>query len=241
MEVRKTIASERLDAISSARRRMCNLMARIVLFVALCLPMQAQTPASVHLYPVDDTARNPAFHSYIRKLQTAVDHRSMAALRKLVDGDVFVGPADAEKGWSKFVARWRPEDANSTLWDVLSDLLTLGFIQEHPQLFLSPYLVWRFPRELSMATHLVVIRGNAALRDAPLSRATPSAYLSFDIVQRLSQTEQNQDLSQWVHVRTMDGKTGYLSARDVMSPLMPRAQFGLRRGHWLLIALEGPD
>ena len=216
-------------------------MLRILSFVVLCLPIQAQISTSVHLYPVDDTGRNPAFHSYIRKLQAAVDRRSVAALRKLIDKDVFVGPADADKGWTKFAARWRPEEEKSTLWDVLSDLLALGFIQEHPQLFLSPYLVWRFPRELSMATHLVVIRGSAALRDAPSSRAAPSAYLSFDIVQRLGQTEQTGDLSQWVHVRTMDGKTGYLNGRDVMSPLMPRAQFGLRNGHWLLIALEAPD
>ena len=91
-----------------------------------------------------------------------------------------------------------------------------------------------------MATHLVVIRGNAALRDAPSARATPSAYLSFDIVERLSQPRQTDDLAQWILVRMSDGKTGYLNARDAMSPLMPRAQFGMRRGRWLLIALEDP-
>jgi hypothetical protein len=212
---------------------------RILSLAVFCLS-QAQVTAATRLYPVDDTSRNPAFRSYVRKLQTAVNRRSMEDLRKLVDAEVVVGDDAAEKGWTSFIARWHPEDAHSTVWAVLSDFLALGFIQEHPQLFLSPYLVWRFPRELSMATHLVVIRGNAAIRDAPSSRATPFAYLSFDIVERLSQAQPTEDLARWILVRTLDGKTGYLNARDAMSPLMPRAQFGMRRGHLLLIALECP-
>ena len=210
--------------------------------VVLCLSVQAQTPSAVRLYPVDDTARDPAFRSYIGKLRSAVDRRDTRAFRKLVDDDVVVGPTDADKGWTRFNARWRVDDReNSPLWAVLSDLLALGFIQEHPRLFLSPYLVWRFPRQLSMATHLVVVRGDAALRDAPSPRGASSASLSFDIVQRLGEVQQTEELVQWIHVRTRDGKTGYLAARDVMSPMMPRAQFGMRRGHWRLIALEGPD
>lgn len=209
--------------------------------VALCLWFQAQ--GAVRLYPVDDTARDPAFRSYINKLKSAVDRRNTAALRKLVASDVVVGPADADKGWQKFVAKWRIDDdaAKSTVWTALSDLVALGFIQEHPSLFLSPYLVWRFPRELSMARHLVVIRDNAALRDAPSPRAAALTSLSFDIVERLSDAQEPKQSFQWVHVRTLDGRTGYLSARDVMSPLTPRAQFGLRQGRWLLIALESPD
>jgi hypothetical protein len=233
------LLTSRFSGIRDGVRR---LTIRTSLIMALCLSMQAQTPSGVRLYPVDDTARDPAFRSYIRKLRSAVDRRNTAALRKLVDHDVVVGSTDADKGWNRFNARWRVDnDENSPVWAVLSDLLTLGFIQEHPRLFLSPYLVWRFPRGLSMATHLVVIRGDAALRDAPSSRAPSSASLSFDIVQRLGQVEQTEGLVQWIHVRTLDGKTGYLAARDVMSPLMPRAQFGMRSGRWLLIALEGPE
>src|SRR4051794_19406902 len=195
---------------------------RILLFAVLYLG-QAHATSATRLYPVDDTSRNPAFRSYIRKLQAAVDRRTMKDLRKLVDEEVVVGDAAAEKGWTRFAAKWHPEDPHSRVWAVLSDFLALGFIQEHPHLFLSPYLVWRFPRELSMATHLVVLRGNAALRDAPSSRATPFAYLSFDIVEQLSQAQRTEDLAQWIFDRTLDGKTGYLNARDAMSPLMPRA------------------
>jgi hypothetical protein len=212
------------------------------LLIPLCLLMQAQPMSVVRLYPVDDTERDPAFRSYIGRLRSAVEARNTVALRKLVDEEVVVGPAEDDKGWAKFTARWRPDDRrNSVLWAALSDMLSLGFIRVHPSLFVSPYLVWRFPPELSMATHLVVIRDKAALREAPSLKAPAVASLSFDIVRQLGEPESGEGLAQWVHVRTLDGQTGYLNTRDLMSPLMPRAQFGLRRGRWAMIALEGQD
>jgi hypothetical protein len=156
-----------------------------------------------------------------------------------VDEEVVVGPAAEDKGWSKFVDIWRPgDDANSPLWPALTDLLSLGFVREHPSLFLSPYLVWRFPRDLNIAAHLVVIRDKAALREGPSLNSKVTAWVSFDIVQRLGEPQQGAGLGEWVEVRTLDGKWGFVNARDAMSPLIPRAQFGIVRGRWLLVALE---
>jgi hypothetical protein len=211
------------------------------LLIALALVMQAQPVSVVRLYPVDDTARDPAFRSFVKRLRSAVEARSASALRKLVDDEIFVGPLEKDTGWARFVARWHPGDEDSKLWSALADLLALGFVREHPSLFVSPYLVWRFPRELSMADHLVVIRDNATLRTTPSARAPAGATLSFDIVQSMGPPESGDGLALWLPVRTHDGRTGYLSARDVMSPLMPRAQFGMRRGRWVLIALEGQE
>jgi hypothetical protein len=209
------------------------------LLIALWLFSQAQNVSVVRLYPVDDTGRDSAFRSYVGRLRSAVEARNTDALRRLVDEEVVVGPAAEDKGWEKFTTKWRPDDKrDSLLWGALADLLSLGFIREHPSLFLSPYLVWRFPDELNMATHLVVIRDKAALREAPARNAPVIASLSFDIVRQLGEPQSGEELVQWVQVRTLGGQTGYVNARDVMSPLMPRAQFGTRRGRWLMIALE---
>ncbi len=208
------------------------------LLIALCLLTQAQGVAALRLYPVDDTARDPAFRSFVKKLRSAVETRNTAALRKLVDSEVVVGPATEDAGWAQFNARWRPDDSESELWPALGDLLALGFIREHPALFLSPYLVWRFPDDLDRARHLVVTRDKVALRAAPSLKAPAPASVSFEIVEQLARPEHGEGLGQWVLVRTFDGETGYLNTRDVMSPLMPRAQFGIRHGRWNLIALE---
>lgn len=212
------------------------------LLIAFCLLSQAQTESVLRLYPVDDTTRDPAFRSYIGRFRSAVEARNTKALRKLVDDEVFVGPGDDDKGWKKFTAKWRPDDReNPAVWIALSDLLSLGFVREHPSLFLSPYLVWRFPRDLSTEDHLVVIRDKVALRERPSMSAPSVASLSFDIVRRLGEAEGVDELVHWVRVRTFDGKTGYVNTRDVMSPVMPRAQFGFRRGRWLLTALESQE
>lgn len=217
-------------------------MASFAVSAVVALGLLFQT-APARLYPVDDTARDPAFRSYVGKLRTAVDKRDAGALRKLAAKDVFVGPDDkADKGWAKFVERWHPDQRDSELWQALSDLLTLGFVQEHPRLYLSPYLVWRFPQEVRVASPLVVVRDKAALREEPSPRAAVAAWLSFDIVQQIGRSGEGERLAQWVQVRTLDGsKSGYMESRDVMSPVMPRAQFGRREGKWELIALEAPE
>ena len=208
------------------------------LLIALCLLLQAQDASAPRLYPVDDTARDPSFRGFVKKLRSAVAKRDTSALRKLVDEEVVVGPANEDKGWERFYGRWRPDDENSELWPALSDLLSLGFIREHPSLFLSPYLVWRFPHDLNRATHLVVTRDKTPLRATPSLRAPALASVSFEIVEQLGPPEKGEGLGQWVLVRTAEGASGYLNARDVMSPMMPRAQFGTRRGGWALVALE---
>lgn len=229
-----------LDQPPRARQNRCGEM----VLALLCLSGAFASAAEpVRLYPVDESARDPEFRSYVRKLQAAVDKRDTAGLRRLTDGkNVFVGGDKEDKGWAKFIERWHPSDsANSPLWPALSDLLSLGFVREHPRLFVSPYLVWRFPRDLPVRDPLVVVRDKAALRDAPSGRAGLVAYLSFDIVERLRPPTKTDDLIQWVYVQTFDGKRGYIDVKHALSPAMPRAQFALRGARWLLIALEGPE
>ncbi|MEO8125860.1 MAG: SH3 domain-containing protein [Bryobacteraceae bacterium] len=211
------------------------------LLIALYLLTQVQGQSALRLYPVDDTARDPSFRGFVKKLRSAVEAHNTAALRKLVDSEVVVGPAAEDTGWAKFYARWRPDDDSSELWTALSDLLSLGFVREHPSLFVSPYLVWRFPHDLNRATHLVVTRDKVALRTAPSLRAPLAGFVSFEIVEQLGPPEKGEGLGEWVRVSTTGGAIGYLNARDVMSPMMPRAQFGTRRGGWALIALEAQD
>src|SRR3954453_7773855 len=96
-------------------------------FALMCfsLAFAQAAVAPVRLYPVDDSARDPGFHSYVRKLQSVVDRRDTAGLRKLVDiKEVVVGGNEDDKGWGKFIEYWHPENrADGPLWSALSQLL----------------------------------------------------------------------------------------------------------------------
>lgn len=193
------------------------------------------------LYPVDETLRDASFQAYTQRLRAAVEKRNTRALRRLTDDDVVVGPEKEDKGWKKFVERWRPDEADSPVWGALAELLQLGFLREHPQLYLSPYVVWRFPDDLNRRTHLVVAKEKAALREAPSVTAPVRAVLSFDIVRAAGEAVRMGGLASFVPVETGDGVRGYLNVTDVLSPLLARGQFGLRQKRWVMIALESDE
>jgi len=192
------------------------------------------------LYPVDDSPRDKAFLGYVQRLRSAVESRNTRALRRLVDTDeVVVGREKEDKGWSRFVAKWRPDDPEDRrLWTALSDMLAAGFVREHPRLYLSPYQVWRFPDGLDRGSHVVIARDKAILRSGPSLDSAKVATLSFDVVRLMGESVKGSGLAAWVPVRTVEGKSGFVMTREVVSPLAPRAQFGFEAGRWLLIALE---
>jgi hypothetical protein len=205
------------------------------LFLPLALKAQQPLPK---LYPVDETSRDPSFQAFTGRLRSAVESHSRKALRRLVDDEVVVGPEETDQGWRKFTERWRPDDPQTPLWIALADMLQLGFIREQPGLYLSPYVVWRFPRQLNRRTHLVVARENVALRESPSTTAPVLARLDFDIVRRMGEPVRSEGLAGFIPVQTGDGQTGFVNQKDLLSPLMPRAQFAFRQKRWVLVALE---
>ena len=105
----------------------------------------------------------------------------------------------------------------------------------HPRLYVGPYLVWKFPRELDARKYEVLIRDQVALRPVPDRTAQALAILSFDVVEKLEGGPND-----WVRVR-VSGKEGFVHAADLRSSLTPRAQFGLGREGWRMVSLEVPE
>jgi hypothetical protein len=191
------------------------------------------------LAPVNDAPRDPQFTAYLKKLRGVVAKRDGKGLKKLVSGGVIVGgfTAKDESGWTRFEQRWQPGLPDSEVWDVLSDLLDLGFFRESPDTFVGPYLCWKFPRELDPAQHLVVLRDALPLRAKPDRNSAIVATLAFDVVRRKGPAASSGAFD-WIQVETAAGHTGFVQRANVRSPLMARGQFSRRNGQWLLVALD---
>lgn len=118
-------------------------------------------------------------------------------------------------------------------------MLQLGFIREQPDLYLSPYVVWRFPQHLDRGRYRVIARDNTPLREAPSLKAPIRARLAFDIVLPTGDAVHSEGLARFVPIQTGDGQSGFVNQADLLSPLIPRAQFAFRQKRWIVVALEG--
>lgn len=221
------------------------LLATLILVLApdaLALDAPApDAPAPVRLYPIDDRQRRDDFRRYTLKLEKAVTGRDARALRKLVDPEVIAGPKDSDKGWLVFVRRWHPEASDSPLWTVLTELLDIGFEQMHPQIFVSPYYAWKFPRDRDPRRHLVVVRDVVPVRAEPSRDSAQVATVAFEVVERLGEASPgtfDSGAFDWVKIKTAAGKEGYVASQSVRSPITPRAQFALKDGSWKLVVLD---
>jgi hypothetical protein len=204
------------------------------MFLAFLLAAQAG-----QLAPVSEEKREPGFSAFVSRLKSAVAKRDAKALRKLTDEDVIAGGFGDkdEKGWLKFAARWEVDQKEGAVWDVLADLIELGFFRAAPSIYVSPYVAWKFPRELDAADYLVVLRDALPLRKTPQRDSSTVATLAFDIVKRVEPKRSGGSFD-WVLVETAKGVRGYVQSSVVRSPLMARGQFALRDGKWRLSVLD---
>lgn len=211
---------------------MFNRRVYILLFMLLLAQNQ-------RLAPVNDLKREGGFSGYVKKLNSAVAKRDAKALQKLVDPDLVCGGwvEKDERGWVKCAARWRVEDKDGPLWEVLADWIELGFVRETPAIFLTPYVVWRFPRDLDPDLYWVVLRDNLPLREKPERNGRMVATLAFDLVKRVGDAPSLRGFD-WVQVETSAGVRGWVQGAQLRSPNMSRGQFSLKEGQWKLTALD---
>jgi hypothetical protein len=209
-----------------------NGCARWIAGFALLLALCSASWAQVKLYPIDDTHKDRFFVGFVKQLKAAVGKRDVKALRKLISDDVIVADKPEKKGWKEFQAKWNPADPKSPLWSALEDMLDVGFVQEHPQIYLSPYFVWKFPDQLNPARFWVVTWGDEPLREKPDPRSREIRRLQFEVVER--KTEQDR----WVEVETNDSTRGWVAKASVKDPTQARAQFSFEKGQWLMVLLE---
>jgi hypothetical protein len=205
----------------------------------LVLPALVLLAQGYRIYPVDDTQRDSTFQSFTAKLNKAAVKRDVRAFRKLCADDIVTGTGNKkdpeEKGWNAFVARWRPADPDTQLWEVITDMLSLGSVRMHPRLYVAPYLVWKFPDKLDPRRYLVLTRDQVVLRTAPDRDSKALAVLSFDVVEKLGEAP-----GEWTFV-SVNGKQGFVQSQHLRSSLTPRAQFAQGFEGWRLVALEVPQ
>lgn len=209
----------------------------MILLLAASLLLQ-QSAGGYRIAPVDDTSRDKTYQSFVNKLNKIAVKRDVKAFRKLCAEDIVTGTGrktdPEEKGWKAFEERWKPASPDTALWETITDILSLGSVRMHPRLYVAPYLVWKFPNNLSPRRYQVMVRDQVPLRETPDRDGRQIAVLSFDVVEVIG-----EEPGEWMHIR-FGNRRGFVPRNTIRSSITARAQFALEDQGWRIVALEVP-
>lgn len=190
------------------------------------------------LMPVDEATTDPSLVAFRNELLAAVRRRDADAVVALADPKIrtsFGGDGGA--------VAFKRNLAQPGAWEDFEMLLTQGgkFVGEGPnRSFWAPYAFSALPDDQDAFMALVITGENVPLLESAGKNARPIATLSYDIVQRTGDI--GRDIGDWHNVKTADGRSGWVAARFVRSPVGYRAGFLKNKdGKWQINALVAGD
>lgn len=206
----------------------CLLLA---LSVLLAVPASAQVAV---LEPEDGAARDPSFVVFRAQLLEAAQARDTSFVLSVLDPDVRVN-FGAENGVEGFRQMWlrglRPGGEN--LWTTLTRALALGSTyaraEDGTPTATTPYVFGAWPDTLDAFRHEAVVGERVRVRSAPSLDAETLATLSYYVVPTVY--EPGLDPA-WRRITLADGRTGYVAAAYLRSPIDYRLGFVKEGGDW---------
>jgi hypothetical protein len=237
--------------MTKRRRGFVGMAVMALLVQGLPIPALSQ---SGKLYPVDEGPRDRSFTRFRQRLLQAARLRNRRYIWSIVDPRIECSFGDAH-GKKDFIRMWG--DRESGLEEELITLLSLGGEFVGKGEFCAPYVFTRFPDKIDAFDYQAIIGRNVRVRSRPSRTAPVLGVLSYDIVKAsasepvrkkedrlegvsyLSDSLYSRD--DWMKVITPQGRTGYVAARYVRSPIDYRACFKKRHGRWWMTALVAGD
>lgn len=215
-----------------------------VLLIAMLTP--TATASTRKLYPVDEGAKDASFKAFRSKLIEAVKQRNTRFILTVLHPKVRLS-FGGHSGIKDFKEMWKPDSADSKLWNELSTVLALGgtfSTYERKRSFWAPYIFSTFPDDLDAFEHAAIVGENVRVRSQPNTTASIITNLSYDIVKSTFPNSDNLeegDALGWVRVVVPDGRNGYVASKYIRSPIDYRIGFEKIRGKWLITSFIAGD
>lgn len=209
---------------------------------------QADQLQPIKLLPVDESSLDPSFQEFRNQLMIAVTNRDKGFVLSVLDPKVDNG-YDIEPGVKEFKRRWKLDEPETTMWDVLTGILADGgSFNETRTEFCAPYVVsqWdKVVRQLPEGTdtlgYLAIKGKDVAVRTDPHLTAPVVATLSYDVVQYVSNSQvidrSNPGASSWSKIKTPTGPEGFVLDIYLGSPMDYGVCFIKRKDKWVMTML----
>ena len=192
-------------------------------------------PIGPRLPPVEQCEAVPGFAAFRTELRAIIARQDEAALLKLLSDDVEVN-FGGDRGPELFASNWKfAGSETSHVWKELATALERGCVPTGDAL-LAPSLDVQLPEELDPFETWIALP-KAVLRQRPSDRAPAIAELDWELLTTSSDfTDPN-----WLDVKLVDGRRGFVRLDQVASPLGYRLVFEKRGGRWLITAFVAGD
>lgn len=232
-----------ISAGSDVGRRAWEIMRhlrRLVLVGCVSMPTSVGLAQRAAVLPVDEAVRDPEFFIFRARLQAAVARRDTTELLRVIAPDI-LNSFGGDGGREEFRQKWGlAQPRTSALWAVLGLVLALGGSFHGDTAFYAPYTFEGTPGD-GFET-LAVLGRNVRLRAEPSASSRSIDTLTFEAVTRWREGHQGSAAAPgWEPIRSHKGRTGWVRARYVRSPIDYRAGFVLRDGQWWLRVLVAGD
>jgi len=220
---------------------------RLLLLIALLIAAPAGAQVAV-LRPVDQATDDPAFITFRGRLLAALATRDTAAVlsafapdARLSFGDDPPGPDGVRRLWLGPRRGSRP-----TLWEALTVVLGMGSVRDatNPAFVSAPYVYNGWPADIDPFSHGAVVGENVRVRSQPGTSGEVLATLSYAVVpvDTWGTAVGTDDVPEgWTRIRLADGRTGFVSAAYLRSPVDYRAGFEKQGGSWRIVFFLAGD
>lgn len=186
--------------------------------------------------PIDEAKTDASLLAFRTKLIEAARRRDAKYVLSVLDPNI-KNSFGGDGGIEEFKEKWKINDANSEFWNEFTPVINNGgnfFDESDDKLFIAPYSFQAFPDDLDAFNHSVIFGSNVNLRSRADANSKVVEKLSYNIVEILNSVKSKSDSEkdEWYEIKTLGGKTGFVNAAYVRSPIDYRAGFEKKNGKW---------
>ncbi|MEO7674130.1 MAG: SH3 domain-containing protein [Pyrinomonadaceae bacterium] len=221
----------------------------LLLFCVFVFAFAEAAAQERYVQPVDEAKMDASFAAFRTKLIAAAERRDAKFVLSILDPKISLS-FGGDAGIADFKRIWKIGDSKSLFWDEFLTVIRNGgtFVREKKRrtnLFYAPYSFDSFPADLDAFEHSIIFGNNVNLRERPSNDSKILDHLSYNIVKidndGTVMKAGGSDVADWYSIKTLGGKTGYVKAEFVRSPIDFRAGFEKKRGVWKMVAFIAGD
>ncbi|MBW8843241.1 MAG: SH3 domain-containing protein [Sphingomonadales bacterium] len=209
---------------------------RIALLAALAAMTLPAAARAERLPPRDECVADASFAAFRTTLKGIVARKDAKALLALTAPNIEYSLDVGIPGKAGFAKEWDlVHPAASNLWVELDQALSLGCALDRGEASI-PYMYARLPQSRDTFATTLPSRSRVNLRASPNTDSPVVALLDWDVLTVIDEQD-----SSWTHVKTDEGKEGYVRVDFLRNPLAYRAIFRKRDGKWMMAIFINGD